>query len=178
LRSADFITLRNEQLDPAVCTELLLVMKRAVSLFVMDLCTVMDVLIGEKVIQLCLPETRINTVLKLGHDMPFGSHMAFRRTNDRISKSFFFSRTACSVNYHCMRCETCQLFAPARRSDLNVIEPIPSDAPAFGHLVLDCIGPFGDSGRFKYAFVITDINTRFPAAYALTNITAKRYVIV
>ena len=43
---------------------------------------------------------------------------------------------------YCMRCETRQLFAPARRSDLNTIEPIPRDAPLFGHLVFDCIGPF------------------------------------
>ena len=73
-----------------------------------------------------------------------------------------------------MRCETCQLFSPARRNDLNVIEPIPRDAPPFGHLVFDCIGPFGNSGRYKYAFVITDLNTRFPMAYALTSITAKK----
>jgi hypothetical protein len=45
---------------------------------------------GEKVTQLCLPSQRISTVLKVAHDMPFGSHMAFRRTNDRIAMSFFF----------------------------------------------------------------------------------------
>ena len=44
---------------------------------------------GEKVTQLCLPAQRISTVLKLAHDMPFESHMAFRRTNDRKAMSFF-----------------------------------------------------------------------------------------
>jgi transposase InsO family protein len=44
----------------------------------------------------------------------------------------------------------------------------------FRHFVLDCIGPVGESGRFKYPFVITDLNTRFPMPYALTNITAKK----
>ena len=45
---------------------------------------------------------------------------------------------------------------------------------SFGHLVFDCIGPFSGSGRYKYGFVITDLNTRFPMAYALTNISAKK----
>jgi len=42
---------------------------------------------GEKLTQLCLPSQRISTVLN-AHDMPFGSHMAVRRTNDRIAMSF------------------------------------------------------------------------------------------
>ena len=85
--------------------------------------------------QLCLPAQRISAVLKIAHDMPFGSHMAFRRTNDRIALSFFFPGQRSRVKDYCMRCETCQLFSPARRNDLNVIEPIPRDAPPFGHLV-------------------------------------------
>jgi len=87
---------------------------------------------------------------------------------------FFFPGQRARVKDYCMRCETCQLFAPARRSDLNVIEPILRDAPPFGHLVFDCIGPFSGAGRYKYGFVITDLNTRFPMAYALTNISAKK----
>jgi transposase InsO family protein len=88
--------------------------------------------------------------------------------------NFFFLGQRARVKDYCMRCEKCQLFAPARRDDLNVIEPIPRNAPPFGHLVFDCVGPFGDAGRHKYAFVITDLNTRFPMAYALTNISAKK----
>jgi transposase InsO family protein len=176
LRSADFITLRNEQLaDPALSKYWDFARNEKGGLFIRDgLLYRHGYVNGEKVIQLCLPETRVSTVLKLAHDIPFGSHMAFRRTNDRISLSFSFPGQRARVKDHCMRCETCQLFAPARRSDLNVIEPIPRDASPFGHLVLDYIGPFGESGRFKCAFVITDLNTRFPMAYALTNITAKR----
>jgi hypothetical protein len=80
----------------------------------------------EKVIQLCLPETRVGTALKLAHNMPFSSHMAFGRTNDRISTSLLFPGQRARIKDHFMRCETCKLFAPARRSDLNVIEPIPT----------------------------------------------------
>jgi hypothetical protein len=168
LLSADFITLRNEQYWEFARNE-------KGGFFIRDgLLYRHGYVNGEQVIQLCLAETPVSSVLKLAHDMPFGSHVAFRRTNDRISMSFFFPGQLTRVKDHFLRCETRQLFAPARPSDLNVIEPIPRDTPPFGHLVLDSIRPFGDSGCCKYAFVITDLNTRFPMAYALTNITAKK----
>jgi hypothetical protein len=120
-RSADSIILLNEQLaDPALSKYWDLARNEKGGLFIRDgLLYRHGYVNGEKVIQLYLPETRVNTVLKLAHDMPFGSHMAFRRTNDRISASFFFPGQRARVKDHCMRCETCQLFAPARRSDLN-----------------------------------------------------------
>jgi hypothetical protein len=40
---------------------------------------------GNKVEQLCLPQKRIETVLKIAHDLPTSGHQAIRRTNDRIS---------------------------------------------------------------------------------------------
>ena len=177
MRSADYVTLRNEQItDPSLSKYWDMARDNQKNGFY-----VQDGLLyrhgqvnGEKVTQLCLPSQRISAVLKIAHDMPFGSHMAVRRTNDRIAMSFFFPGQRARVKDYCLRCETCQLFAPARRSDLNVIEPIPRDAPPFGHLVFDCIGPFSGSGRYKYGFVITDLNTRFPMAYALTNISAKK----
>jgi hypothetical protein len=177
MRCADYVTLRNEQItDPSLTKYWDMARDNQKNGF-----HVQDGLLyrhgqvnGEKVTQLCLPSQRIDTVLKIAHDMPFGSHLAFRRTYDRIAMSFFFPGQRARVKDYCMRCETCQLFAPARRSDLNVIEPIPRDAPPFGHLVFDCIGPFSGSGRYKYGFVITDLNTRFPMAYALTNISAKK----
>jgi hypothetical protein len=176
LRCADAVTLRNEQLtDPALAKYWNFAREEKCGFFLKDgLLYRHGKVNGEKVIQLCLPETRIDTVLELAHDMPFSGHMVFRRTNDRVSLNFFFPGQRARLKDYCMRCEKCQLFAPARRDDLNVIEPIPRNAQPFGHLVFDCVGPFGDAGRYKYAFVITDLNTRFPMAYALTNISAKK----
>jgi hypothetical protein len=176
LRCAGAITLRNEQLaDPALAKYWNFARKEKCGFFVKDRLLYRHGKVnGEKVILLCLPETRIDTVLKLAHDMPFSGHMAFRRTNDRVSLNFFFPGQRSRVKDYCMRCEKCQLFAPARHDDLNVVEPIPRNAQPFGHLIFDCVGPFVDAGRHKYAFVITDLNTRFPMAYALTNISTKK----
>jgi len=61
---------------------------------------------GEKVTRLCLPSRRISIVSKIAHDMPFGSHMAFRHIHDRIAMSFFFSVQKARVKNYFMRCET------------------------------------------------------------------------
>jgi hypothetical protein len=56
---------------------------------------------GNRVEQLCLPERRIETVLKLAHYLPVSGHQAVRRTNDRISLSFFFPRQFQRVKQYC-----------------------------------------------------------------------------
>jgi hypothetical protein len=92
LRCADAVTLRNEQLaDPALAKYWNFAREEKCGFFLRDgLLYRHGKVNGEKVIQLCLPETRIDTVLKLAHDMLFSGHMAFRRTNDRVSLNFFF----------------------------------------------------------------------------------------
>jgi hypothetical protein len=66
---------------------------------------------GNRVEQLCLPERRIETVLKLAHDLPVSGHQAVRRTNDRISLSFFFPRQLQRVKQCYDSCNVCQLRA-------------------------------------------------------------------
>ena len=161
-RTADFLTLHNEQLaDPALKKYWEMAYANKNGFFVQDgLLYHRGQVQGEKVTQLCLPEPRIGTVLKISHDSPFGAHLAFRRTNERIALSFFFPGQRSRVKDYCSRCETCQLFAPARRSDLNVIEAIPRNVSPFGHVVVDCVGPLAGAGaqiricayRSQYAF--------------------------
>jgi len=120
---------------------------------------------GEKVTQLCLPSPRILKIA-MSHDIPFGSHMAFRRTNDSIAINSLFPSQRVRVKYvnsHvCVAKRFNCLLLPVETIGTYVIEPIPRDAPPFGHLVFNCIGQFSGSGRYKYGFVITDLNTRFP----------------
>ena len=84
---------------------------------------------GEKVIQLCLPEPWINTKLKLAQWIVVRVVRGFPAHKWPHYDELFF-QGACSSR---MRCKICQLISPARRSDLNVIEPVPRDAPSFEH---------------------------------------------
>ena len=130
---------------------------------------------GNKVEQLCLPQKRIETVLRIAHDLPTSGHQAIRRTNDRISMSFFFPGQMQRVKSYCDSCHICQLRARERRSDLLPIKPIDRHEDNFGHLQGDIIGPMSD-GVYKYALVLTDIQSRYVTAYELTAPTAKNVV--
>ena len=63
--------------------------------------------VGEKCVQLCLPETRRKAVLELAH-CTLGCHQATRRTRDRIRLSFFWPTLTKDVRKFCDSCEACQ----------------------------------------------------------------------
>jgi hypothetical protein len=127
---------------------------------------------GNRVEQLCLPERRIETVLKVANDLPVSGHQAVRRTNDRISLSFFFPRQLQRVKQYCDSCNVCQLRARERRTDLVQIKPIERHEENFGHLQADLIGPMGN-GKYQYALVPTDVQSRYVTAFELTASSAK-----
>jgi len=90
LRSADHITLRNEQITNPSLNKYWDMTRdnQKNGFFIQDgLLYRHGQVKGEKVTQLCLPSQRISTVFKIAHDMPFGSRTAFRRTNNRIVMS-------------------------------------------------------------------------------------------
>ena len=98
-----------------------------------------------------------------------------RRTNDRISLSFFFPGQLQRVKDYCNSCEICQLRARERRTDLVPIKPIDRHEDNFGHLQADIIGPMG-GGIYKYALVLTDVQSRYVTAYELSAPAAKNVV--
>ena len=130
---------------------------------------------GNAVEQLCLPQKRVETVLKLAHDLPTSGHQAVRRTNERIAMSFFFPGQWQRVKTYCDSCELCQMRARERRTDLTPIKPIERHETNFGHLQGDIIGPMG-SGQYKYALVLTDVQTRYVTAFELIAPSAKNVV--
>ena len=138
-----------------------------------------EVVLGHKVKQLCLPISRINTILELGHDAPFAGHMEFKSTKYRIALSFWFPEMTEKIKQYCQSCTICQLRAPVRTANRVPITPIDrNDELPFTHLVMDCIGPMiTDSGgtkpEYNYALVVVDVFTRWPMAYPLKSISAK-----
>jgi hypothetical protein len=75
--------------------------------------------------QLYLPQKRVETVLKLAHDMRASGHQAVRRiVNDRTAMSFFFPGQLQCVKSYCDSCQVCQMRARERRTDLLPIRPI------------------------------------------------------
>jgi Integrase zinc binding domain len=125
-QSADTITLINEQkADPALVKYFDMVRHGHKQFFIRDnLLYRRGKVNGNPVEQLCLPQGRIETVLKLAHDMPTSCHQAVRRTNDRIATSFYFPGQWQRVKTYCDSCNVCQMRTRERRTDLVPIRPI------------------------------------------------------
>ena len=140
-----------------------------------------ETLWGHKIVQLCLPETRIPVVLEMGHDAPFAGHMAFRSTKHRIKLNFWFPEMDRRIKEYCMTCTVCQLRAPSKVSQRVPITPISRDDDLpFSHLIMDCIGPLfperdpiKSKPEYKYALVVVDKFSRWPMAYPLRTLKAK-----
>jgi hypothetical protein len=177
LTSADTMTLIREQHDdPALSKYFDMALHGNKQFFIRDkLLYHRSKVNGNKVEQLCLPQKRVETVLKIAHDLPSSGHQAVRRTNERIALSFFFPGQLQRVKDYCNSCEICQLRARERRSDLVPIKPIDRHEDNFGHLQADIIGPMG-GGIYKYALVLTDVQSRYVTAYELSAPTAKNVV--
>jgi hypothetical protein len=97
-KSADTVTLINEQMnDPTLAKYFDMVQRGNKQFFVRDGILFRHGKVnGNTCEQLCLPQKRIETVLKLAHDLPTSGHQAVRRTNDRIAMFFLSWSVAAS----------------------------------------------------------------------------------
>ncbi|HNJ38603.1 MAG TPA: RNase H-like domain-containing protein [Nitrosomonas sp.] len=176
-KSANTITLIDEQRnDPSLAKYFDMIRRGNKQFFLRDgLLYRRGKVNGNQVDQLCLPQGRVRTVLRVAHDMPASGHQAVRRTNDRIAMSFFFPGQWQCVKNYCDSCDVCQIRTRERRTDLVPIKPIDRHEENFGHLQADIIGPMSE-GQYKYALVLTDVQTRYVTAFEITAPSAKNVV--
>ena len=81
--------------------------------------------LGDKVRQLCAPLGRRDHILKLPYDTVFDSHMAYRKTKERIRLSFWWPKISKDVADYCMSCTSCQQRRRQVATDRVPISPIP-----------------------------------------------------
>jgi len=130
----------------------------------------LDQALGHKVQQLCLPENRRARVLKLAHDL---CHEGYKRTKEKIRRSFYWSTLARDVKAYTNSCDECQKKARLLVKDRVPITVIPHDEIPFSHLYMDCIGPLFDKSEYNYCLCIIDSATRWPFAFPIRAQTAK-----
>ena len=129
-----------------------------------------DQVLGQKVKQLCLPQNRRVGVMKLAHDV---CHEGYKRTKEKIRKSFFWNSLGHDVKTFTDSCDSCQKKARLRTTDRIPISIVNHDEIPFSHLYMDCIGPLFDKADYNYCLCICDSSTRWPFAFPLRAQTAK-----
>ena len=134
-----------------------------------------DLIDGHEVQQLVLPQSRILSVMKLGHNHPTASHYAEQRTRNRVQASFYWPGMRKDLSTYVKSCTDCQLRARARTEDRVPITPMVRPDLLWVRVHMDCIGPLNpvSSKGHAYALCIVDDCTRWPAVYLLKSLTAK-----
>ena len=125
---------------------------------------------GQKVSQLCLPQSRRKQVCQISHDL---CHQGYKKTKEKVRLSFYWPQMSRDIKDYVTTCKECQLKARALVTDRTPITVIPRDPIPFNHLYMDVIGPLFDKAEWNYCLVVTDSCTRFPFAFPLRNLTAK-----
>ena len=132
-------------------------------------------ILGHVVKQLCLPSSRIPSVLKLGHDAHFSGHYAYKTTLKRIRLSLYCIDSKGYKDY-CASCHNCQIKVRKLVKDRTPIAPIARNKIPFSHHWWDCIGPLLDpnecKGRPNYCLIMRDSATRYLYGFPLRRITA------
>ena len=115
-------------------------------------------------LQLVVPSTRNEHVLKMGHEN-FGGHMSAKHTKTRIAYTFYWPTLAEDCCQFCKTCESCQFKARVTFRDRVPIKPIPHADCVFDHWFIDCASSFFrlmDRNPYNYAFIAVDSFSRFP----------------
>ena len=132
-------------------------------------------ILGQTYDQLCLPKSRRDYVLELGHST-LGTHFNWKRTRQRIALSFFWFTMTKDAKAFCKFCSPCQRKRRITKSDRVPITPVDRPDTAFEFIYADVFGPIiPDDGGKTPRFALTTIcaASKWPNIAVLRNPTAK-----
>ncbi|KAK3105335.1 hypothetical protein FSP39_022873 [Pinctada imbricata] len=111
---------------------------------------------GQSHYQLVIPESLVNTVLKLYHEIPISAHGGIVDTLDRIKEKYFFPKMAFLVSEFVKSCHECQNRKLTKMPTKSGIVSYPSPAQPFDVWQIDLQGPLPTSYRGNsYIFTAT-----------------------
>ncbi|KAL2103518.1 hypothetical protein ACEWY4_000386 [Coilia grayii] len=129
---------------------------------------------SEEGMQLVIPKKYRKQILEIGHSIPWAGHLAYMKTLQRIGKRFYWPGLFSDVKEFCKSCPQCQLSGGKNLARAPMI-PLPVIDTPFDRIAVDVVGPLekSKSGN-RFILVICDYATRYPEAFPLRDVTAKR----
>ena len=142
--------------------------------------------------QVIIPKTMLPKLMAEFHDSPLAGHMGINKTYDKIRERYYWPHMLRDITNYIKSCDLCQ----RRKSPLKVRWPIRSILPTadepqskdtdeslvytpFSEIVVDAMGPLPVTARRKkYIVVFVDRLTRWPEAFATTNIRSKTIALL
>ena len=124
-------------------------------------------------LQLVMPKSLQDTVLKSLHCNLIAGHLGVKKTTNKIKQKFYWYRVKDSVKLWIRNCTVCG----ARKSNRRVNKSQPQNyqvgAP-MDRVATDIVGPFpqSESGN-RHVLLVCDYFTRWIEAYAIPEFSAK-----
>lgn len=125
--------------------------------------------------QLVVPQALRAKVLYLGHTIPWSGHLGKEKTENRISRRFYWPGFHRDIMEYCKSCPECQLSARSSRGLKAPLISLPIIDTPFKRIAMDVVGPLERSrAGHRYILVIGDYATRYPEAFPLRNVKARQ----
>ena len=134
-----------------------------------------ELVCGNRIRQLVIPEIRRCKILDIAHESVFGAHLGARKTIQRIKYSFYWPGMIKEIKAYCSSCHGCQCRKVIRSVDKIPITPVSRPELPFQVVNVDLIGPIDpvSSQGHKYILCLMDQHSRWPEAVPLKSLTAK-----
>lgn len=121
-------------------------------------------------VQLVVPNAARDTVLVLGHSIPWAGHLGKHKTLAHTRRHFHWPGLWADVAQFCWTCPQCQKTSgkgPCRAP----LHPLPIVSTPFERLGMDIVGPVERSkAGNRYMLVITDYATNYPEVFPLKSV--------
>ncbi|GFV45374.1 retrovirus-related Pol polyprotein from transposon opus [Trichonephila clavipes] len=100
-----------------------------------------ELLGGNRIKQLVIPEMRKRKILEIAHESVFGAHLGAHKTIQRIKFSFYWPGMIKEIKAYCSSCHGFQLRKVIRSVDKIPITPVSRPELPFQVTNVDLIGP-------------------------------------
>ena len=127
-------------------------------------------------LQLVIPESFREKVLRLARETLMSGHLGIKKTMDRVLTEFFWPGICGDVSRFCKSCDICQRTIQKGRVTKVPLEKLPLIDTPFKRVAVDIVGPIEPRSERKSRYILTmiDYATRYPEAVALLGIETER----
>ena len=127
-------------------------------------------------LQLVIPESFREKVLRLARETLMSGHLGIKKTMDRVLTEFFWPGVCGDVSRFCKSCDICQRTIQKGRVTKVPLEKLPLIDTPFKRVAVDIVGPIEPRSERKSRYILTmiDYATRYPEAVALPGIETER----